>query len=110
MKSWKAVLRTCAKPTENMARPKKNMSITKVPVVSQQAARKRFKITFGKALQNAPGRTPQPAGSEPKPVLRLPAKPAPPPPSALSSGQDDYLAKAGEGMGVVKTQSGVDLT
>src|SRR5436853_3931862 len=97
MKSWKAVFRIEANSIENMARPKKKMALTKMD--GQVAARKRFKITFGKALQNAPGRFP-PAAPQPKaanrpPVLKkpVPTKPLPslPVPSAA---QEDYLAKA----------------
>jgi len=94
-----------------MARPKKNMSLTKVHLDGQQAARKRFKITFGKALQNAPGRLPRTttAGSEPKPAIRLPAPPRPVShtPSTPTPPAADFLAKASENMPVVKTQSGI---
>ena len=91
-----------------MARPKKKMSITKL--AGPLAIRKRFKITFGKALQNAPGRSPVSAASRPKaavphPVIKAPAAP-PRPPTA----QEDYLAKAVGNLAAIKTQSGLDLT
>src|SRR5438093_13662763 len=92
-----------------MARSKKNMSLIKVD--SRTAARKRFKITFGRALQNAPGRIPAAA-----PGPRVAVQSAPAPRSAersehdSASPQEDYLAKAEGNIGVIKSQSGVDLT
>src|SRR5437867_857319 len=90
----------------NMVRSKKNMSLTKLgsPVV----ARKRFKITFGKALQNAPGRLNTSAGSEPRATSRHPARQLQPSPSPVA--QEDYLAKAESTLATIKSQSGVDLT
>src|SRR5690348_9842257 len=96
-----------------MARPKKNMSMIKVPANGLQAARKRFKITFGKALQHAPGRLATANGSKDKPpaAVRLPAKPLPNRPLAPSpAAHEDMLAKAHDNLTVIKTQSGVDLT
>ena len=75
------------------------------------AARKRFKITFGKALQTAPGRVstavrPQPRAGGSAPV-RPPHSALPAP---LTAVQEDYLAKAEGALPVIKTQCGVDLT
>src|ERR1051325_11277249 len=91
-----------------MARSKKNMSLMKVD--SRMAARKRFKITFGRALQNAPGRV-SPAAPGPRAAIH-PAPPRPPerPAPEPVAGQEDYLAKAEGNIGVIKSQSGVDLT
>src|SRR5438876_1195016 len=92
-----------------MALTKKKMYPTKVQA-PPEAPRKRFKITFGKALQNVPGRVSHPPGSQPKPALsslRRQFKPA-----GLPSvpRQEDHSAKREELVGVVKTQGGVDLT
>jgi len=74
------------------------------------AARKRFKITFGRALQNAPGRlttaAPGPRAAVHPAPARPPERPAPDPAVA----GEDYLAKAEGNLGVIKSQSGVDLT
>src|SRR5438552_3527821 len=91
-----------------MARLKKNMSLIKVD--SQTAARKRFKITFGRALQNAPGRLPAAAPGPRATVHPAPARPLERPQSDSTPSQEDYLAKAEGNIGVIKSQSGVDLT
>ncbi len=96
-----------------MARPKKKLPLVKVG--GQVATRKRFKITFGKALQNATARTTtDPAGSEPSAATRAiapaPARPLPPATTATSTAQEDYLVKAEQNLPQIKTQSGVDLT
>ncbi len=95
------------------------MSLTKLsgPV----AVRKRFKITFGKALQNAPGRLPVSAASRPKaavrppvskaaPVSKAPVSKAPVVTPAAAAAQEDYLAKAAGNLAIIKSQSGIDLT
>ena len=91
-----------------MARSNKSMSITKVD--AQMAARKRFKITFGKALQNAPGRSPLSATPKPRVAAHPRAIPAPPIVPRIEAAQEDYLAKAAGSMAVMKSQAGLDLT
>src|SRR5882724_11124963 len=108
MKSWKAVLSFKSKPQETMARSNKSMSITKMD--AQMAARKRFKITFGKALQNAPGRSPLAAPPKPRVAVHPRALPAAPIVPRIEGAQEDYLAKAAGSMAVMKSQAGLDLT
>src|SRR6266404_1597702 len=108
MKSWKAVLSFKSKPQETMARSNKSMSITKMD--AQMAARKRFKITFGKALQNAPGRSPLAAPPKPRVAAHPRALPAAPILPRIEGAQEDYLAKAAVSMAVMKSQAGLDLT
>src|SRR5260221_10219190 len=93
-----------------MARTKNNMALTKLD--GQVAARKRFKITFGKALQNAPGRSPVSAAPQPKATAHPPGVNKVKLPSAptLTTAQEDYLAKAAGNLESIKSQSGIDLT
>src|SRR5437870_5488352 len=101
MKSWKAVFRLESEINSNMARLNKKMSLIKgnglVP------ARKRFKITFGKALQNAPGRTLSSAGSQPKPANRIASRPVQPVLPVSTAAHDDHLAKAAENLAAIKS-------
>jgi len=91
-----------------MARSNKSMSIAKVD--AKLAARKRFKITFGKALQNAPGRSPLSAPPKPRVAVHPRALQAPPVAPRIEAAQEDYLAKAAVTMAVMKSQAGLDLT
>ncbi len=86
------------------------MALTKLD--GQVAARKRFKITFGKALQNAPGRSPVSAAPQPKAAAHPPGVNKVKLPSAptLTTAQEDYLAKAAGNLESIKSQSGIDLT
>src|SRR5438477_4864935 len=93
---------------KNMARSNKSMSITKVD--AQMAARKRFKITFGKALQNVPGRPSTSATPKPRVAVHSRALTAPPVVPRTEAAQEDYLAKAVATLTVIKSQSGLDLT
>src|SRR5439155_1553090 len=112
MKSWKAVFAPQAKFKRNMARPrpkKKMLSHTKVD--GQTAARKRFKITFGKALQNASARLTDPVGSKPRASTRSLVRQVQPPQAPSSpNGQEDYLTKAESTLPTIKSQAGLDLT
>src|SRR5881394_2709864 len=91
-----------------MARSNKSMSIAKVD--AKLAARKRFKITFGKALENAPGRPPLSAPPQRRATQNPRALPAPPAAPRIEAAQEDYLAKAAGSMAVMKSQAGLDLT
>src|SRR5438552_8310194 len=92
-----------------MARPKKNMSLTKV--AAQTAARKRFKITFGKALQNVPGRQPVSAAPRPRAAFRTAVIKAVPGSASLSHVPRESSPTAPTvDIPVIKSQSGIDLT
>jgi RNA polymerase primary sigma factor len=92
-----------------MARPKKNMSLTKV--AAQTAARKRFKITFGKALQNVPGRHSVSAPPRPRAAVRTAVIKAVPGSASLSHVPREVSPTAPSfDIPVIKSLSGIDLT
>jgi RNA polymerase primary sigma factor len=92
-----------------MARPKKNMSLTKV--AAQTAARKRFKITFGKALQNVPGRHSVSAPPRPRAAVRTAVIKAVPGSASLSHVPREVSPTPPSfDIPVIKSQSGIDLT